>query len=162
MIEFGAVRLNDRVAPGLVAADDFGEAEIEQFDAGRGHQGVGGFEVAVDEFPLMGGIERIEHLAGVLERGRPGEWSRKRTALEVFHYEVIRSNVVQGTNVRMIQGGDGTHFGKQAVAICRLRHFDRDGPTDSSIAGFEHLAHAAGAQEFDDLVRAEARTGGTH
>ena len=39
-------------------------------------------------------------------------------------------------------------------------HFDRDLASKSGIAGAIHLAHAAGAEEADDFVDANARASG--
>ena len=43
---------------------------------------------------------------------------------------------------------------------CWRQHLDRDLASEPRVAGAIHLAHAAGAERGDDLVGAEAGTGG--
>ena len=59
---------------------------------------------------------------------------------------------------------DGTRLTLEALAELRIggervgQDLDRDGAVEPRVAGLVHLAHAAGAERRDDLVRAETGT----
>ena len=59
----------------LRAGVEFGQAEVQDFDAAAGQDDVGGFEIAMDDSLGVGGGEGIRDLNGVLqhpfERHRP-------------------------------------------------------------------------------------------
>ena len=91
---------------------------------------------------------------------------RQRFAFQVLHDEVgdaiLLADVVQSADVRMIELRDGACLAIETgpeLWICseRLRqHFDCDRAIESRVARAIDLAHAAGAEQRDDLVRAEA------
>ena len=75
-------------------------------------------------------------------------------------------DVVERADVRMIERGDALRFALEArpeLGIGReggRQHLDGDGALEAGVAGLVDLAHAAGADGADDLVRSEARAGG--
>src|ERR1700680_2534192 len=65
----------------------------------------------------------------------------------------------------MTEGGRSTRFPDNAIAmilICRdagAQHLDRSVAFQARISGQVDFTHAAGAQETDDLIRPESRSG---
>ena len=77
----------------------------------------------------------------------------------------LRSHVVDGQDVRVVEGGHGPRL---ALEPCepfgvggqlRGQHLDRDLASQPRVAGAVDLAHPAGPDEAEDLVRPETRAG---
>jgi len=105
-----------------------------------------------------------------VERERPApDPIRERLAFQVLHHEevdvALLADVVQRADVRVIQRGDRLRFALEPVAPLRIvgemrrQHFDRDRAVQSRVGCFVDLAHAAGAQRGDELVRSEFGAG---
>ena len=62
--------------------------------------------------------------------------------------------------MRIIERRDGTGFALEAIAEFFGGDFDGDGAVEPRIAGTVYFAHPARAQRGENLVRAEAGTGG--
>ena len=63
----------------------------------------------------------------------------------------------------MIEGRGGTGFLEEAsrgVFILLRQHLDGDRALERGVAGFVHLAHAAGPEGGDDLIRTKPNAGG--
>ena len=96
-----------------------------------------------------------------------GETCGERFALESFHDEkgpvLELANVVDGADVRMIQGGDGLRLALETRdreiigALADRQNLDGNITPQPGVVGEIHLAHAACAQQPLNLVRAEAR-----
>jgi RNA polymerase sigma-70 factor (ECF subfamily) len=88
------------------------------------------------------------------------ELGGKRGTFDKLHHQVVRADVVQGANVRMVQSGDRSSFALETIAVAL--HCDLDGNyapqprIDSAI----HQAHATGADRSLDFVRPELRSHG--
>jgi hypothetical protein len=59
----------------------------------------------------------------------------------------------------MIQGRDGASFALETLTELGLRDFDRDDAIKARVTRLVDLAHAAGADRSEDLIRAEFSTG---
>lgn len=76
------------------------------------------------------------------------------------------ADVVDVTDVRVIQGGEGLGLALEPLLQFGIgrdvlrQNFDRDSAVEAGIVGLIDLAHAAGPQGGLDLIRAEAGTGG--
>ena len=75
--------------------------------------------------------------------------------LDVLHHQVVGTNIVQRTDVRMIQRANGFSFTLESLAELRGGNLDRDITTDAGIARFPHLSHSTLADGREDFVRAE-------
>jgi hypothetical protein len=66
----------------------------------------------------------------------------------------------------MTEGGSGAGFPQKALAMsfvrghARAEHLNRHRAVQARVAGMVDLAHAAGSQETDDLIRTEPRSRG--
>ena len=109
-----------------------------------------------------------EHL---IERERPFHQPiRQRLPLEVLHDEeldaVLVPDVVERADVRMRELRDRLRLPLEPLADLGARgevrgqDFDGNRAAEARVAGAVDLAHAAGADLADDLVRAEAGAGG--
>ena len=78
---------------------------------------------------------------------------------------VVRADVVEVADVRMVEGGDRAGFALEALAPLLVagqlfrQDFDGNQAIEPGVARLIDLAHAAGADQPDDFVGAEARTG---
>jgi len=94
----------------------------------------------------------------------------QRLALEKLHHEKTDArrlaDVVQRADVRMAQRGNDARLALEALAELRIvggvrrQNLDCDPPIEPRVARLVHLAHAAGADRRQNLVRAEASSRG--
>ena len=77
----------------------------------------------------------------LLERQRP----LQRRALDELHHQVIRPDVVELADVRMIQRRHGARFALEAFGELLLGDLDGDDAVEPRVARLPHLAHAARA-----------------
>src|SRR5215831_14889394 len=93
----------------------------------------------------VGGSESFENLAsvrdGLVERHR----ALQRLALDVFHHQVIGTDIVNLADVRMVQSSYGAGFLLEARGELLFRDFDRDGAIEAAVASFPNVAHSARA-----------------
>ena len=75
-------------------------------------------------------IPRIERLLegevrfdGLLDLVK-GQRSPQRNALDVFHHKVVRPDIMQGTNVGMVQGGNRVRFALEALGELLVGNLD--------------------------------------
>src|SRR5688572_22767932 len=87
------------------------------------------------------------------------EYLQGEVPLEILEDQVIRSDVVDLANVWMVDRGNGARFDLKPAHIVGDHPLDRDRAIQSSIVGFVDLAHASGADQRLDRVRAKPRAG---
>ena len=150
---------------------ELGQAEIEDLDqAVGGDEDVLGLQVAVDDAAAV----RRGQAAGDLLRVRQGLAQRQRAAAERAAQRLAveqlgddvgppvgGADVVDRDDVRVVERGGGARFQLEAVEALRIgrearrQHLDGDVAAEARIAGPIDLAHAAGAEQRDDLVGPE-------
>src|ERR1700747_1910715 len=100
-------------------------------------------------------FERAGQLNGkrqrLIERKGPFDFR----SFHILHDQVIRPDVIELANVRMIQGGYRTRPALNPVTELRGRSLEGDDAIKPRIAGFPHLAHAARADARKNFVRSE-------
>ncbi len=113
----------------------------------------------------------MSHLKGVGDLQRKadgfGRWQRpaQRHALDVLQDEIARTDIVDLTDMRMVQRGNGARLVLETPNTVRVsrqllrQDLDSDVTTKACVVRAVDLTHAASAEEGDDLVRAEATTG---
>ena len=111
-------------------ADQFGEPEIQHLaNAACRQEDVSRFQVAVDNSPPVGSIQRVGDFESAAhqftERKRtPGQAVSQSFALQMLQNEVIhavlRANVVKLADVGVIERGNGTGFTLKAFARFQL------------------------------------------
>ena len=174
----GAVRGRQvRLRPGrAVGLRQLGEAEVEDLDpAVVGHEQVLGLQVPVND-PLLvrrrqpaGDLDRV--VGGLAHRQRAAREPRaQRLAFEELRDDVRRTfertELVDRRDVGVVEPAGGLGFllePAQAFGVQRERrgqHLDRDVALQALVARAVDLAHPSGAEEAEDLVRTELRSGG--
>ena len=83
-------------------------------------------------------------------------------ALEQFHHQVVRADVVKRADVGMIQRRNRTGLALEAVAEPLVGELDGDGPAEARVDGAKDFAHAALAEFAFDPVGSEASAGVQH
>ena len=145
-----------------------GQAEVEHLDGAVGTElDVGRLQVAVDDSLVVGRFEGLGDLPGDGERFRDRDRAFRnpigeRESLDQFHDEgdgaAAAFEAVNSRDVRVVQGRQRLGFpveASQAVSVCRYRfrqHLDGHVPREVGINGPIHLAHAARANLFGNLV----------
>ena len=79
----------------------------------------------------------------------------KRLPLDQLHHQVVRPDIVQRADMRVIQGGDGAGF---AIETCRealMRELDRHRAAQPRIDGAKDFTHTSLAEFALDGVRSE-------
>ncbi len=104
---------------------------------------------------LVRGLKRAGDLEREPQRFCCFHWSLERSALDVFQHQVIRADIVDLANVRMVQRRNGTRLQFESGTMLMLQTFDGDEAIQPGVAGFPHLSHCARADEGQDFVRAE-------
>lgn len=151
-----------------------GKTEVEHFHrAVRPDLDVRRFQIAVDDAALVRGFERV----GDLPRDGQHFGHRQRTArddgrqiftIDQFHDEAAVDDAVDVGDVRVIQRGQRLCLAREAGEALRIeceevgKDLDRDVAIELGIAGAIHLAHSAGADGGDDVVRPQLRTVAQH
>jgi len=149
-----------RHARGGFGSLHFRETEVQELRAGLGEHDIAGFQIAMDHAVAVGGVESVGDLNGVVQRliGRQPAFPQplgEGFALQILHDEeidaVLMADVVERTDVRMAQAGDGLGFALEALAglwaegKMRGENFDGDGAVEAGVTSAIDLAHASGA-----------------
>jgi len=82
----------------------------------------------------------------------------RRLALHKFHNQIIWPDVVDVADIRVIERGHGLGFTLEALRELFPRDLDRNVAIQTRVAGAIDLAHTAGANGRENLVRAELVT----
>jgi hypothetical protein len=80
-------------------------------------------------------------------------------AVHQFHHQIIRANIVEDADIRVIQGRDGVRFPFEASAETHGSDLDGNCAIEAQVSGFIDGAHAAGSERRQDLVRSKLRAG---
>ena len=157
-----------RVSNLKVGRRHLGEAKIEHFDEARGCDlHVRGFEVAMDDAPLVRGIERIRDLSGRRQRFGYGNRAAhqpvgQRIPFDEFQDEsphphaVARRRILESVDradMGMVQRGQDPRLAlepREPIGIVRdivREGLDGDVPLELRIAGAVDLAHSADTQQ---------------
>ena len=150
------------------------QAEVEDLETLiAGDEDVLGFQIAVGDAFVVGGLKSTRDLKRILDRLAHADRSGLEPFAKGLAFEQLRhderctgtgSDVVDGKNVRVVQRRRGSRFlleALQAVGVrreTRRQHLDRDIPPEPRIPRAEDLPHAACAEQGHNLVWSEART----
>ena len=152
-----------------------GEAEVQDLHRPvRPNLDVGRFQVAVNDPLLVRCLERLGDLRRdgqcVLERDRAAPQSlRQILAFDQLHDEGVHITgffkAVDVSDVRMVQRREGLGFARETcepfgvVREAIRQNLDRHVAIEVGVPRAIDLAHAAGADQRDDFIRAEASSG---
>src|SRR5262245_34128607 len=117
----------------------------------------------MDDAGLMCGAKRLEHLPRNLEIALDGKRAREPVpqcfSIHQLRDEVVGADIVDGADVGMIQHGDRANLAVESFAEALGRDLDRDLSMEPGIESPVDLAHAAGTQETENLVRTQSGAG---
>ena len=68
---------------------------------------------------------------------------REQVALDEFHHQVVRADVVEGADVGVIERGNGSGFAFEAISELARRDFDGDRAAQARVRAAVDFAHAA-------------------
>ncbi len=114
----------------------------------------------MDDTVTVRGIDGIEDLPRQHQGFIGIDGTRQRLALDVLHDQIVRSDVVEGADVRMVQAGDRVRLALEALAEGRQTFLDGNDAIEAGIERLVNLPHATDANGRDDFVGTEPRTGG--
>src|SRR4051812_6219404 len=101
----------------------------------------------------MGGRECIANLAGILQHLLKLKRPAESMSFDILHHEIIRPNVVQGADMRMIESGDRTSFALETIGESLLTDLDRNDTMETRVMGLVDFAHSACPDRACDSVR---------
>ena len=119
---------------GFVAIRDheLSEAEVEDFGvAALGEKNVGGLDVAMNDAFFVRGVESVGNFDTDFGGFGDGEWASRQKLVEGLAFEKFHGDVgaavllldgVNGADSRMIHGGGGTRFAKEALGGVGIAH----------------------------------------
>src|SRR5262245_23279339 len=107
-----------------------------------------------DAFPVSG-VEGITNLRAIFQRLIQWQRSAKRLALDVLHDEIVRTDIVKLTDMRMIERSDCPGFALESFVELLTRSLDGDDAIEPCVACLPHFTHSARADLREDLIRSE-------
>ena len=78
-------------------------------------------------------IQRVADLTGVFQRFLQGQRTFDRLTLDIFHHYVVRADVVQRADVRVIQRGDSACLALESFGELLQAHLDGHDPVEPGI-----------------------------
>ena len=87
--------------------------------------------------PLLCGLfERLRDLPRQSQRVLYRQWPLKRLAFDKFHDQVVRPNVMQRANIRVVQRGDRVGLLLETRCVFALQSLDGDDAVEPGVTGF--------------------------
>ena len=123
-----------------------GEPEVEQLRRSfLGDDDVCRLQIAMDDPSTVGLLERACNLNrqpyGLIRR----KWTLERFAFDVLHHQIIRADVIQLANMRMVQRRDRARFLLEPLAVLTLQSLHCHDAIETCVPRFPDFAHAARA-----------------
>ncbi len=120
-----------------------------------GHQNIAGFQIAMENplgmrgFQSSGDLQSRSHGVGF------GHGPLEGRAFDILEHQIIRADVVNLADVRMVERRDGSGFLLETRAMVTFQPFDGDVTIQTRVSGSIDFAHAARANRRKNLIRAE-------
>jgi hypothetical protein len=131
------------------------QAEIQQLHSRFRDQNVGRLQITVyDAFPV-GCVKRVADLGGVFQSLIHRQRTLKRPAIDVFHHEVIRPDIEQRADMRMIQRRDNPCLAFKPFRKLFFGDLDCDNSVQACVPGFPYLTHTTRTDRREDFVGTE-------
>ncbi len=118
-----------------------------------------GLQIPMDDTLAVRGVDGIEDLPREYQGFIEIDGARQGLTLDVLHHQIVRPDVVEGADVRMVEAGNRVRFALEALAEGRETLLDGDDAVEPGVECLENLAHAADANGRDDFVGTEPGTG---
>lgn len=98
-------------------------------------------------------VSSLTDLRGVFRSLIERQRAFQRRTLDVLHYEVVRADIIQSADIRVIHCGDGAGFALESLSELFRRNLDGYIAAEACITSLPDLAHAAFANGREDLLR---------
>ena len=98
-------------------------------------------------------LESIRDLSSNAQCVGERQGSCERPAFDVLQHQVIRPDVVDLANMRMIQRRDCTRFLLESGSVLTLQLLYGDDATKTCVTCLPHFTHATGTEGREDFVR---------
>lgn len=152
---------------GLLFANQFGDAEIGDFDAAtRIEEQVFRLDIPMEDALLVGVLEGLANFRDDGERFTGREAARAHRLAEIQAIDILHNKIIEPTglaeimhcdDVRMVQFGQKARFAIETLGEMRVgrecfgQKFERDDPVQARLTRFEDKAHATTPDEFKKL-----------
>jgi hypothetical protein len=140
--------------PGRV---QLGEAEIEQLHARPGDQDVCRLQVAMGDAVAVRRLEGIGNLDRCAKGLGPRQRPCQRLPVDEFHVEIVRADIVQRADVRVVQRSNCACLTIEPIAELLPGDLDRHPAIESRVTALPHFAHPSATNRRDDFVGTEPR-----
>jgi hypothetical protein len=138
---------------GLLAADasELCQAEVQHLHGAVGPDfDIARFEVAMNDALLVRGLERVGNLSGdgqgfVQGQRTLAEPLSQSRSLHQFHHQVIGADVIDLTDIGVVQRRDQASLPHRTVVELGECDFESHFATQPGVVGAIHGAHATGA-----------------
>src|SRR5215469_17704073 len=90
----------------------------------------------------------MRNAQSLLRFDRAPQWR----SLNVFHHQIVRADVVQSADVRMIERRNSARFALESFTVRRTEDLDCDGSVQTSVSGFPDFSHPARTDGGKDLI----------
>src|SRR5262249_35427223 len=117
---------------------------------------IAGLQIAMDDSFLMRRRQGIRDLIRIIQNGVNRQRTFRTLAFDKFHHEIIWTDIVERTDIRMIQRGYYAHLASESFAESLARDFNRYIAASARIVRSIDSAHASSRKKRENSVRAEA------
>ena len=121
---------------------DLRQSKVEQLHTLPGHHNIGRLQIPVGDPFGVRGIQRIANLDGAFQCLIDRQGPLELRAFDVLHDQVIRTDIMEGTNVGMIQRRYSTSFVLEPFGELCPGNLDRDHAIEARIAGLINFTHS--------------------
>ena len=92
------------------------------------------------------GIQCVQHLSRIFNGLFQWKRTSKRSSVDQLHDEVVGTDIIEMTNVRVVQRSDDARFLSEPLAKLAGADFDRDRAVEACIRGAVDGAHTSFAE----------------
>jgi hypothetical protein len=108
------------------------------------------------------GVRRLQRgydLQRDRQRALRRQGTSQRSRLDIFHYQIVRPDIEQCANVRVIQRSNYASLPLESIGEPLLGKLDGYNSAKAGVQSLVDLSHSASAHEGEDFVRAELISG---
>jgi len=133
-----------------------GKTEVEDLHPLlTGNENVSGLEVAMNDPKRVSRGYAFHGLNGKIEKGREVVGGGDRHTVDKLHHQIIRTDIVEGADIRVVEGGHCARFAIEPVRELLIGDFNGNDTAQAGVEGFVNVAHAASTDGSKDLVWTE-------
>ena len=118
----------------------------------------------MENVPAVRGLQRRGDLPRQMYSFDGRQRTSQRRSVDVLEHQVVRADVVNLADVRMVETGDGARVTLESPPPVGVggelggQHLDGDVAAQTRVVCLPHFTHSPCAKEADDLIWAQPRT----